>query len=90
MSAQPTKTNPETPDADLGKLLPCPFCGGGISHFQENGRIWTGTRYGDPVSVSVQHWCDTAGGIHSRMIEKAGKTKADAIALWNTRQYPSF
>ena len=32
-------------DEDLKRLLPCPFCGGGISEFHDNGRVWTGMKY---------------------------------------------
>lgn len=74
----------EEKDADLSRLLPCPFCGGGITEFNNNGRIWTGTRYGDPVSVSVLHWCHELPG-PSRMIERIGRNEEEAIARWNMR-----
>lgn len=67
----------------LKRLLPCPFCGGGISQFSENGQMWTGKRYGDPISVSVRHWCDEPGP--SRMIERVGRDMEHAIEKWNKR-----
>lgn len=65
-------------------LLPCPFCGGTNTAFQDNGRMWTGMKMSDPVSVSVVHWCDEAGPL--RRIERVGKNKQDAIAAWNRRE----
>lgn len=66
-------------------LLPCPFCGAGTTLFKENGRMWTGQRKSDPVSVSVHHWCEPVAGQPSRMIERIGRDEASAIAAWNTR-----
>lgn len=67
------------------ELKPCPFCGGGTTQFVENGRVWSGMKYTDPISVSVQHWCDPVPGQPSRGIERVGRDKASAITLWNTR-----
>jgi formate dehydrogenase maturation protein FdhE len=67
-------------------LKTCPFCGEtGEMTVVENGRMWQGTKYSPPVSVSVRHWCPDTGGIRARMIERVGKTKEDAIKAWNTR-----
>ncbi len=43
-------------------LKPCPFCGAGETQIRENGRMWTGSKYGDPASVSVMHWCEPGKG----------------------------
>ena len=65
------------------KLLPCPFCGAGLTQIKENGKFWTGTKLSDPVSVSVVHWCEDFTPI--RMIERVGRNREEAIARWNTR-----
>ena len=52
----------EAKDEDLKRLLPCPFCGGGITEFHDNGRVWSGMGYSEPISVSVRHWCAEAPG----------------------------
>lgn len=41
-------------------------------------------KWSNPVTVSVVHWCqDTPGP--SRMIERIGKDKDQAIEMWNMR-----
>lgn len=70
--------------AVLERLLPCPFCGGSTFEVVENGKMWTGMKYSDPVSVSVRHWCAKTGG-PSRPIERVGRDLEDAIAKWNMR-----
>lgn len=65
-------------------LLPCPFCGGGKTEFREQA-IWRGQGYGVPYSVSVMHWCEKIEGQPSRGIERIGRDKASAIAMWNMR-----
>lgn len=67
------------------ELRPCPFCGAGTTNITENGRVWTGMRWGDPSSVSVRHWCDPEPGQPSRMIERVGRDDASARAAWNRR-----
>ena len=74
----------EAKDDDLKRLLPCPFCGGGITEFHDNGRVWTGMKYSDPISVSVRYWCSEAPG-PSRLIERIGRSKEQAIEQWNMR-----
>ena len=71
-------------DVDLGRLLPCPFCGGGTTEFHANGRVWGGMSYSEPISVSIRHWCEEATG-PSRMLERIGRDKEQAIERWNTR-----
>ena len=74
----------ETTDADLKRLLPCPFCGKGVTLFQYNGQVWKGMSWSEPISVSVTHWCAEAPG-PSRMIERIGRDKEQAIERWNMR-----
>lgn len=66
-------------------LKPCPFCGAGKTDIVENGRVWTGQKYSEPVSVSVRHWCERVEGQPSRMIERIGRDMESAIAAWNMR-----
>lgn len=67
------------------ELLPCPFCGAGTTEIRENGRPWLGAKWGEPVSVSVRHWCEPIEGQPSRMIERVGRDRAAAVAAWNMR-----
>ena len=71
------------------ELMPCPFCGGGESQIRVNGRIWLGTRYSEPVSVSVIHYCAGVDGQPSRALERIGRDLESAIAAWNRRAPPS-
>lgn len=66
-------------------LLPCPFCGAGETRIEPGTRVWMGTRYGEPASYSVRHWCGKVDGQPSRMIERVGRDEASAIAAWNRR-----
>ena len=67
------------------ELKPCPWCRAGLTQIVEGTKVWLGMRHGDPVSVSVRHWCPPAAGQPSRMIERIGKDHASAIAAWNNR-----
>ena len=66
-------------------LEPCPFCGAGETQIHVNKGTWRGHGYGEPVSVEVRHWCTDVPGQPSRMISRAGRDEASAIAAWNTR-----
>jgi hypothetical protein len=69
-----------------GKLKACPFCGEGTIELIENGKIWLGTKYGNPLSYSIRHWCTpTPTGIQQNFIERRGKTEQEAINNWNRR-----
>jgi hypothetical protein len=70
------------------ELKPCPFCGAGQTVFRENGKVWCGMKYSEPVSVTVQHWCEEVKGQPSRVLERAGRDRASAIEAWNTRSTP--
>lgn len=75
-----------TTDAQkLADLLPCPFCGAGETSIVPNGRVWTGSRWGEPSSVSVRHFCPTVDGQPSRMLERVGRDQQSAIDAWNMR-----
>lgn len=71
------------------QLKPCPFCGGGTTEITENGRVWTGMKWGEPSSVSVRHWCEEVPGQPSRMLERVGRDHEAAIAAWNRRDQPA-
>ena len=62
------------------ELLPCPFCGAGTTRVVMNGQTWTGTKYSDPISVSVIHHCDPVEGQPSRLVERVGRDEESAIA----------
>jgi len=73
------------PERDELRLLPCPFCAAGQTLFKDNGCMWTGMKLSDPVSVSVQHWCEDEPGQPKRMIERIGRDRESAISAWNKR-----
>lgn len=67
---------------------PCPFCGTGSFEIKENGRIWLGTRYSDPVSHTLLHWCGDTSDVpkpFSYPLKMHAKTIEEVIAKWNTR-----
>ena len=71
------------------ELRECPFCGAGTTRVVMNGQTWTGTKYSDPISVSVVHHCDPIEGQPSRQIERIGRDAESAIAAWNRRASPA-
>lgn len=66
-------------------LLACPFCGAGTTQVRVQKGTWNGHGYGEPVSVSVFHWCDPVPGQPSRAIERVGRDHEAAIEAWNIR-----
>lgn len=71
--------------SNLKDLKPCPFCGAGETSIFENGRMWIGMRYSEPVSVSVWHHCTKVEGQPNRGFERIGRDHASAVAAWNQR-----
>jgi len=68
------------------ELKPCPFCGSGTNLIHENGRVWQGMSYSEPVSIEVRHWCEKEEGQPSpRLLKFVGRDKKSAIKAWNTR-----
>jgi hypothetical protein len=74
----------------IEKLLPCPFCGSGITEVVENGKVWTGNKYSEATSVSIIHNCPTILGQPHRMIERVGRDIESAISIWNMRHEFNF
>lgn len=66
-------------------LLPCPFCAKGTTQILPEKGVWTGKGYSEPISVSVNHWCEPVPGQPSRMIERVGRDEKSAIEAWNMR-----
>jgi hypothetical protein len=78
-----TDTTHEAPD-----LLPCPFCGGGITSIEGKGQIWRGVRgYSDPQYYQLNHFgkLSETDDFPRCSIEFRCRTEAEAIAAWNTR-----
>ncbi|MGU2415275.1 Lar family restriction alleviation protein [Burkholderia cenocepacia] len=69
----------------MSELKPCPFCGAGTTNVEPGTRVWMGTKYGEPATYSVRHWCDDPEGQPKRMIERIGRDRESAIAAWNRR-----
>jgi hypothetical protein len=67
------------------KLLPCPFCGSGVTEIVENGRVWTGNKFSEATSVSIFHYCPEVSGQPNRRIERIGRDIESAIRAWNMR-----
>jgi hypothetical protein len=66
-------------------LTPCPFCGAGETHFDENG-FWSGDRK-IVIAVELRHWCAGADTKERRggFVCIQRKTKDEVIAVWNVR-----
>lgn len=60
-------------------MKPCPFCGGHETEIRERNST-TGV-----FSVSVMHWCNEDGRQSRKPIERMGRTREEAIRLWNKR-----
>lgn len=71
--------------SEIESLLPCPFCGAGVTHIVENGKVWTGWKYNEPLSISIMHYCPAIEGQPSRKIERVGRDMDSAIKAWNMR-----
>lgn len=60
-------------------IKPCPFCGGHEVEIRERNSS-TGV-----FSVSVLHWCKDGGKPVLKPIECMGRTREEAVRLWNRR-----
>ena len=69
----------------LNELKSCPFCGGNNNDIKEGSKIWLGTKWSDPISYSIYHWCETSVGEISNFIQIKAKTIEKMIEIWNTR-----
>ena len=67
------------------ELKPCPFCGGSNTLIEPGGRVWAGTRWGEPTSYKVIHWCLVPLGQPTRRIERVGRDIESAVKAWNER-----
>ena len=67
----------------VSELLPCPFCGEGETKI-DRATHWLGTR-SEHLSTRIMHWCSRREGQPQSILQVAGKTDADAVALWNSR-----
>lgn len=74
-----------TTEVDGHALVLCPFCKAGEFLIRECGRIWNGTKYGDPSSVEIMHHCTPIPGQPSRPIIRVGRDVESAVAAWNKR-----
>jgi len=79
MASSPVTTS------EISQLSPCPYCGGGTTEIHPNGRVWMGTKYSEPASVEVRHWCPPEPGQPSRMLVRVGRDEAAAVAAWEKR-----
>lgn len=69
----------------MPELLPCPFCPKGETRIKENHHSPTmsgGIK--EPISVDIHHWCE-GEGLPRRSVTITGRTRAEAIAHYNTR-----
>jgi hypothetical protein len=74
------------PDPAAIALLPCPFCGGGETLWDETHMPPRMNGPGALVSVEVRHWCAPLPGLLSRSsVVFAGRDHASAAAAWNRR-----
>ena len=73
-------------------LLPCPFCGGEAS---DTGlRIWSKalpeTHWDDGSEITKAYFCNCTSCSVTNIVGSVGyRTKAEAIAAWNTRAIPA-
>lgn len=81
------KKQPTTIKYEGHELVLCPFCGGGEYSIRPCGRVWLGSRYSEPSSVEVMHYCPPVLGQPSRPIVRVGRDLESAIAAWNLRAH---
>lgn len=61
------------------QIKPCPFCGGHEVEIRERNST------SGVFSVSVMHWCNEGGKPALKPIERMGRTREEAVRLWNKR-----
>ncbi len=75
------------------ELSPCPFCDDAgndgmkeaVTTIHENHHSPTmDGKVREPISVDIKHWCSNRG-LPRLLISITGKTREEAISLWNTR-----
>ena len=73
-------------------LLPCPFCGGGITSVDGKGQLWRGVNgYSAPQWYQLNHYgkLSETDDFPRCNVEFRCRTEAEAIAAWNTRATPA-
>lgn len=73
-------------DGHTFMLEPCPWCAKGEFSIRAMGRVWSGTKYGEPSSYEVIHHCEPTEGQPSRAIIRVGRDLQSAISAWNKRK----
>lgn len=70
------------------ELMPCPFCGGGITSVEAGGQIWRGVNgYSEPQFYHLLHFgkLSETDDFPRCFVEFRCRTEAEAIAAWNQR-----
>lgn len=71
---------------DEPKLKPCPFCGAGETTYREQRLSPTmDGRTPALISATIRHWCEPVPGVVASYMEFRGRTREDAVAVWERR-----
>lgn len=82
-----TYTNDETV-ADISKIKPCPFCGGGETYAEVKRLSPTMRGPGAIICICIRHHCigqETPPRSHHHYTEVTGRDFESALAGWNRR-----